>query len=251
MKLKIYNPGGLNCKHINNRFNNAIVQRCTHYSAANKLKIVAAVDKMMAKEYLKQNQACSVLQVCDSQVLRWQANHVLLKEAARPELQIMHKGPVGCMDTYTEEPVSFVDEWRGNGILVLRLCLIRKATNLSPVFPNKTLSAQKAAVSCFMAKNGLVHRMATHTMQCPPQEMCNKANSFLQEIVPIVNDGNQLPAYTINMDQTPINHAMNPKDTIDRRGMRMINLRTAGGMLPIFLTFGNLISCFISLVSNS
>jgi hypothetical protein len=30
------------------------------------------------------------------------------------------------------------------------------------------------------------------------------------------------------MDQTPILHAMNPKDTIDRRGMRTINLRMAG-----------------------
>jgi hypothetical protein len=109
MRLKIYNPGGLNCKRIDDRFNNAIVQYRTHYSAANKLKIVAAVDKMMAKEYLKQNQACLVLQVCDSQVLRWQANHVLLEEAARQEKPIMYKGPVGCMDAYMEELVSFVD----------------------------------------------------------------------------------------------------------------------------------------------
>jgi hypothetical protein len=59
--------------------------------------------------------------------------------------------------------------------------------------------------------------------------MCNEANGFLQEIVPIVNDGNRSPTYTINMDQTPVNHAMNPKDTINRRGMCTINLRTAGG----------------------
>jgi hypothetical protein len=53
MRLKVCNPGSLNCKRIDNRFDNAIVQRCTHYSAANKLKIVAVVDKMMAKEFLK------------------------------------------------------------------------------------------------------------------------------------------------------------------------------------------------------
>jgi hypothetical protein len=57
MRLKVYNPGGLNCKRIDDRFSNTIVQRRTHYSAANKLKIVAAVDKMMAEEYLKQDQA--------------------------------------------------------------------------------------------------------------------------------------------------------------------------------------------------
>jgi hypothetical protein len=179
MRLKVYNPGGLNCKRIDDRFDNAIVQHRTHYSAANKLKIVTAIDKMMAKEYLKQNQACLVLQVCDSQVLRWQANHALLEEAARPEKQIMHEGPVGCVDAFTEELMSIVDKWHGKGILVSRLCLIRKACGLSTSFSNKTLSAQKAAISLFMAKNGLIHRMATHTVHCPPQEMCNKAHGFL------------------------------------------------------------------------
>ncbi len=59
--------------------------------------------------------------------------------------------------------------------------------------------------------------------------MCNEAHSFLEEIVPIINDANRSPTFTLNMDQTPINHAMNPKGTIDRRCARTINLRTAGG----------------------
>jgi hypothetical protein len=46
-------------------------------------------------------------------------------------------------------------------------------------------------------KNSLIHRMATHTTQHPPQEMCNEAQGFLQEIVPIINDGiNCLPSPT-------------------------------------------------------
>jgi hypothetical protein len=155
-------------KYIDDRFDNAIVQHRAHFSAANKLKIIVAIEKMMAKEYLKQNQACEVLQVCDTQVLRWQANHASLKEGARPEKQIMHKGPVGCMDAFTEKLISFVDKWHGKGILVSCLCLIRKACKLNPAVPNKTLSAQKSAISCFMAKNGLIHHMATHTTQHPP-----------------------------------------------------------------------------------
>ncbi len=50
MRLKVYNPGGFNRKCIYDWFDNSIILRCTHYSAADKLKIVAAVDKMMAKE---------------------------------------------------------------------------------------------------------------------------------------------------------------------------------------------------------
>jgi hypothetical protein len=229
IRLKVYNPGGLNRKRIDNRFNNAILLHFTHYSAANKLKIVAAVDKMMAEEYLRQNQAWKILQVRNSHVLRWQANCALLEEAARLEKQTLHEGPVGCVDAFTEELVSFVEEWRGKGILVSCLCLIIEACKMSPAFSNKTLSAQKAAISCFMAKNGLVHSMAMHTVQHPPQEMCNEAQGFLQQIVPMVNNGNRLPTFTINMDQTPVLHAINPKDTINRRGMKTINLQTAGG----------------------
>jgi hypothetical protein len=154
----------------------------------------------------------------------------LLEEAARPEKMSMHEGPVGCVDAFTEELVSFMDKWHGKGILVSScLCLTRKACNLSAAFAKKTLSAQKALISCFTAKNSLIHHMATHTAQRPPQEMCNKAQGFLQEIVPIVNDGNRLFAFTLNIDQTPILHAMNPKDTINRRRTKTINLPTVGG----------------------
>ncbi len=67
----MYNPGSINHKCIEDRFGNTIIMRHTHYSVANKLKIVTAIDKMMAEENLFQNQACDVLQVRDSQVLRW------------------------------------------------------------------------------------------------------------------------------------------------------------------------------------
>ncbi len=185
MRLKIYNPGGLNCKCIDARIVNAIIQHCTHYSAANKLKIVAAVDKMMAKEYVKQNQACLVLQVCDSQVLRWQANCALLEEAARPEKQFMHEGPVGCVDAYTEELLSFVDEWHGKGILVSRLCLIRKACNLSPIFANKTLSAQKVAVSCFMAKMASSTAWPCTPHSAPPPKSAMRPTVSSRRVFPL------------------------------------------------------------------
>ncbi len=129
MRLKAYNPGGLNRKHLDDRFGNAIVQCRTHYAAADKLKIIDAVEKMMAKENLFQNQACEVLQVHDTQVLRWHANCASIEEVARPEKMSMHEGPVGCADAFTEELVSFVDEWHGKGILVSCLCLIRKASD--------------------------------------------------------------------------------------------------------------------------
>jgi hypothetical protein len=71
MRLKVYNPGGLNCKRLDDRFGNAIVQCRTHYATTDKLKIIDSIEKIMAEENLFQNQACEVLQVRDTQVLRW------------------------------------------------------------------------------------------------------------------------------------------------------------------------------------
>jgi hypothetical protein len=167
LKIKLYNPGGLSQKCINKRFD-SIVKHCIHYSSGDKLKILTTVDCMMAEEHLKQNQACMIMQVSDSQILRWHSNRVLLDKAARPEEQSLHSGPAGCVDAFTEELVSFVDEWRGKGILVSCLCLIRKACKLSPAFSDKTLSVQKMSISCFMVKNGLILHMAMHTAQHPP-----------------------------------------------------------------------------------
>ncbi len=132
--------------HIDERFD-SFVKRCIHYSTCSKLKILSAVDRMMAKENLRQNQAYEIMQVYDSQVSRWPTKHVLLEEAARPEKQILHQGPVGCVEAFTEELVSFVDKWHGKGILVSCLCLIREACKLSSAFSDKTLSAQKAVIS--------------------------------------------------------------------------------------------------------
>ncbi len=54
MRLNVYNPGGPSHKCIDDRFDNAIICHI-HYSAANKLKIATAVNKMMAEEKLFQN----------------------------------------------------------------------------------------------------------------------------------------------------------------------------------------------------
>ncbi len=109
IKIMLYNPSSLSQKHIDEKFEST-VKHCIHYSAGDKLKILAAIDCMMAEENLRQNQAYGIMQVCDSQVLRWGTKRVLVEEVARPEKQILHQGPAGCVDAFTEELVPFVDK---------------------------------------------------------------------------------------------------------------------------------------------
>jgi len=138
-------------------------------------------------------------------------------------------GPASLLDEVEEELVRFVDEWRSKGLPVSRLSLVRKACQLCPAFADKTLPAQKMAISRIMARNNLAHRMSTHTAQRPPEEVVQEALGYLEVLRPIISDSNRSLEFTANMDQTPMWHAMTEKVTIDTVGKRTINVRTSAG----------------------
>ena len=71
--------------------------------------------------------------------------------------------------------------------------------------------------------------MSTHAAQRPPKEVMQEALGYLEVMIPILNDENRSPEFTLNMDQTPMWHAMTQKGLIDTIGRRTINVRTGSG----------------------
>ena len=69
--------------------------------------------------------------------------------------------------------------------------------------------------------------MATHKAQRHPSEVEGEALDFLANIRPILIDANRDPNHIYNMDQTPVQMAMEWKCTIDKVGARTVNLRTS------------------------
>jgi Asp/Glu/hydantoin racemase len=100
---------------------------------------------------------------------------------------------------------------------------------MRPEILNKTEGAAKICLSRFLAKNNLTHRVATHMSQRDPHEIEAEAIEFLEYIRPRLDDGSRHPDYIINMDQTPIYHAMNARCTIEYIGARTVNMRTSTG----------------------
>ncbi len=97
-----------------------------------------------------------------------------------------------------------------------------------PKILNKTEGAAKICLSWFLAKNKLTHCVATHTAQHDPCEVEAEAFEFLEYICPRLEDGSHDPNYIINMDQTPVYHAMSTMSmytTIEHVGTRMVNMR--------------------------
>ena len=172
MKTKVYNSGGIGPARLAERMDSALERRKL-YPASKKLQILSSVDSLMNKESMTQNQASVAMQVCPSQVSRWRAcadDLAASLESGRDKLKL-NQGPAGLLDDVEEDLVTFVDKWHMKGLPASRLSLVRKACRLSPVFSEKSLPAQKMAISHIMARNNLAHRMSTHAAQRPPEEV--------------------------------------------------------------------------------
>jgi hypothetical protein len=91
-----------------------------------------------------------------------------------------------------------------------------------PQLESKSEPALKMSISRFMKKLRLVHRMATHKVQCHPSEVEGKALDFLAYIRPVLIESNRDPNFIYNMDQTPVQMAMDWNVTIDKVGVRTV-----------------------------
>jgi hypothetical protein len=65
--------------------------------------------------------------------------------------------------------------------------------------------------------------------QRDPREVEAEALEFLEYIRPRLMGSHRSPHYIINMDQTPVYHAMCSGKTIERVGVRTVNRRTPTG----------------------
>ena len=157
---------------------------------------------MMARENLPLNVAATRLGVNPTSVKTWRKNAVTLSDSSVENKLILHKGPSGIVSEVKEELIEFVEHWRLRGFPVTRMCLMRKVCKLKPEFLQKSCAARLMAISCFLMRNGLTHRMATHKAQRAPGEVCAEALSHLEVQVLRANDPSCHQDFVLNMDQT-------------------------------------------------
>ncbi len=145
----------------------------------------------------------------------------------KPDAFNLHAGPSSILKIATQDLLHFIDTWHSKGLPVNHIALVRKARSLIPELEAKSEYAVKQSISRWMTKHRLAHRMATHKAQRHPSEIEGEARQFLDYIRPIFQEQNRNPDYIINMDQTPVFHAMDFHMTIDCVGTRTVNLRTS------------------------
>ena len=227
MKI-VYNPGGFNGQRHCVRHEIGRSANRHRYTNAEKLAILRVLDNLMVEHRMTQAQAADVLRVDTSCLTRWaQKKDELGAEPKKMHKLSEHTGPNSVLHDIELDLLNFIEEWRQKGFDVNRFTLLRKAGQLKPAILEKTVASAKICISRFLAKHNLTHRVITHKAQRDPREVEREALEFLDYIRPRMADGSRHPDYIINMDQTPVWHAMDSSRTIDRVGVRNVSMRTS------------------------
>ena len=104
----IYNPSGTSHARDALRIENRAEQR-RHFTAGEKMKILRAVDAMVATENLPFNMAATRLGVNPISVKTWRKNAVTLSDSSVENKLILHKGPSGIVSEVKEELIEYVE----------------------------------------------------------------------------------------------------------------------------------------------
>jgi hypothetical protein len=223
----IYNKGGKSRACDSRRVAGLVAPRRA-YSNREKAIALSLVQEKMMNEGISLARAASEINVPHSSIYRWRADANLpdlsTDSSDIAEKNKNHQGPEGFLDDIKDELISFITEWRDRGLPpVSRFAVLQKATQYKPTFAEKSLPARYMCISHFLHANNMVHRIATHTSQKPPEVACEDASSYMKMIVPMCVGRTRNPKFTINMDQTNQFYGSSPKSTINVRGQRELS----------------------------
>jgi hypothetical protein len=127
-------------------------------------------------------------------------------------------GPRAILLRIESDLLQFIDTWRNKGL---------PGPNFDALFGEQVGASAEDVHLPLREKHRLVHRMATHKAQRHPSEVEGEALQFLSYMCLILVESNRDPNFIYNMDQTPVQMAMDWKVTIDKVGARTVNLRTS------------------------
>ena len=97
---------------------------------------------------------------------------------------------------------------------VTRFALVCKIVQLKPAFLEKTGTVCLMYISRFLSANNLVHRVASHTAQRPPDEVHKDVKLHLVLAVPKCVGPTRNPRFVLDMDHTNLKFGNLPGQTI-------------------------------------
>ena len=104
----VYNLSGTSHARDAQRIEQRETKRRT-FTAAEKMKIVRAVESAMARENLPLNLAATRFGIDPKSVTNWRKNAVALSDSSVENHLILHKGPTSIVSELKEELIEFIE----------------------------------------------------------------------------------------------------------------------------------------------
>ena len=228
----VYNPGGFaNARHKARFESGHFAGSRNRYTFGEKVNILNVYNKLRRDDNLTLSQAAAVLNIDPSLLSRWSKRvDEFERDSKNASKMASHPGHGSMIAEIEQDLLDYVEMWTQKGFEVNRFTLLMKVRELKPdIVLERSCGAMKVCLSRFLARNNLTHRVATHKAQRDPREVEGEALDFLAYIRPHLAGPHRSPDYIINMDQTPVYHAMCSGRTIAKVGVRTVNMRVPSG----------------------
>lgn len=179
--------------------------------------------------------ACDKEGIHHKQFYQWKEEMSKFNENDKPEENpkmtkcTLHRGPKSQLDGVEDLLLEYIFEKREQGMNVSVGMAVKKASKLDRIFKQKTKNAKSMAMHRFVRKHGLVHRVGTHESQKNPEEVKGEAMDFMKVVRKKVRAKNRSKRFTYSMDQTPIFFTYHAKKTLEKKGMKTVNIRKSTG----------------------
>jgi transposase-like protein len=200
-------------------------QRRTAYEAGFKLKVVACA--------LETNNSVAARQfsVNEKQVRMWRKNQASLE--LMPKRKKAARGLSVAFPQLEQELNQWILTLRQNGFIVSRTMIRIRALNLmkEPAFqPLKPKAFVASAGWCtrFMNRNGLCLRQRTKISQKLPRDLEEKIENFQKFVIALRKKYDFEMGQIGNMDETPVCFDMPSNQTVERSGVKTVQVKTTG-----------------------
>ena len=138
-------------------------------------------------------------------------------------------GRVSILEPVEDDLLQWLFSLREQGMPVSIGMVVLKAKKLvGSSFRSKSERAQYLICHRFLASHKYGIRIGTHVSQRLPSEVCQEAKEYVAGLRrSTMQDPCRDPRFILNMDQTPVFFTMTPHTTIEKRGKKIVTIRSS------------------------
>ena len=199
-----------------------------HCSCTVSQRIKAVTDyRQLLGEGLSKRQASLTVGVNLKSIQTWDGDYERMIACSNKACLAMKGGPPSQLASIENDIIRFIFERHEQGIAVSSCTVIMYVSKLLPAFGVKSSDAKYSAMCGFLEAHDYVHHLGMHKSQTSPLAAAADAYDFVSVMHPFLYRPTCDPRFVLNMDQTPVFFSMHKTKSLEKRGLRTVNICTS------------------------